>query len=141
MHILNRGFSKMARAAIVVLATIGLGGIAPIAYQQLSGERACPALGPVPACYVVLLGYGLIATSALLAWRFRPLVFLAGWGPLFLLALIGSSLELFGQQVCPRSSAGIPACFLSFLLLGLLAVIYLAERRHHSRRIAGRDRT
>ena len=86
------GYSKLARPAIFVLAAIGLSGIAPIAYQQLSGESACPALGAAPVCYVVLLGYGLIVTSALITARIRPIVFFAGWGPLFLLALIGSSL-------------------------------------------------
>ena len=137
---MNR-YSKSARAAIFVLAAIGLSGIAPIAYQQLSGESVCPVLGPAPACYVVLLGYSFVAASALLTAKIRPLIFLTGWGPLFLLALIGSSLELFGQQVCPRVSAGIPACFLSFTLLGVMALIYRAERRDDSRRIAERDGT
>lgn len=125
-------YSTIARLGIFTLAAIGLSGVAPIAYQQLSGVSACPALGPAPACYVVLVGYGFIAVSAFFRSRVQAILFLAGWGPLFLLALVGSSLELVVGEVCPGSSAGIPACFLSLALAAALAVIYLLERRQSS---------
>jgi hypothetical protein len=127
------GLTKFSRVAIFSLAAVGISGVAPIAFHQLIGEKACPSLGPAPACYVVLLGYGLIAVSALLVGRNRLLAFLVGWIPLFMLALTGSGLEVLGQQACPRSSDGIPACFMSFALLALLAMFYGAERRHTSK--------
>lgn len=116
------------RAAIFMLAMVGVAGAAPIAYQQLVGVKSCPALGLLPACYVVLVGYGLIALSPALSERRRPWVFLCGWAPLFLLALMGSTLELLVQPTCPRSSVGVPACFLSMFLIGLIAVLYAVER-------------
>ncbi len=128
----------MGRLLIAALALFGVIGVFPIVESQILGIAACPALGPVPACYLVLLGYALIAVSAIVGKRSRFWAFAAGWVPLFGLALIGTGLELLGQGACPRSSNGTPTCFLSLGLLGLIAIVYLAERRYEIRGLSGK---
>ena len=109
------------RLLVVGLAAIGLYGVLPIAYREAAGISACPALGPVPACYVVLLAYALIAASVLVGRSGRPVFFFAGWIPVFLLASVGSGLEVLGREACPRTDGNIPTCFLSLALaVGLI---------------------
>lgn len=120
----------MSRAAVFVLAMIGVAGVAPIAWQQLTGVKACPVLVAIPACNIVLLGYLLMAISAFLPFRARTIGFFIGCAPLFLLALTGSVLELLGQDTCPRTASGIPTCFFSLGLVTLLAMIVFADRRY-----------
>ena len=125
----------MARLLLASVAFIGIVGVLPIVGKQFSGVVACPSLGSIPACYLVLVGYSLIVASILVAARFRFVVFAVGWVPLFALALTGSGLELFGQNACPRSSGGIPTYYLSFVLVSLVAIIYWAETYFNRDRI------
>ena len=117
-----------ARLIIVGLCTIGLFGVAPIAFQQATCAAPCPALGPVPACYLVLLGYALIGASVFVGVRFRPSLFIVGWIPVFGLALTGSSLEILGSEACPRNADNIPTCFFSLALTIGLIVAFIVER-------------
>ena len=121
--------TNIARVGLFLLGMIGVIGVAPIAWQQFTGAMACPALGLVPACHIVLIGYLLVVISVFLASKIRTVVFLVGWVPLFVLALSGSGLELFVHDTCPRTSGGIPTCYLSLGLLVILGVISLTERR------------
>lgn len=119
-----------ARLVVIGLCTIGLFGVAPIAVQQATDTVLCPALGPVPACYVVLLGYALIGASVFVGVRFRFPLFAAGWIPVFGLALTGSSMEVFGYEACPRSADNIPTCFFSLALTIALIVAFFVERNN-----------
>ena len=76
----------IAKWLFVALAIFGVAGVAPIAFQQWSGDTACPSLGFIPACYIAFLGYSLTAISAFLKDKVRLLVFLIGFTPIFALA-------------------------------------------------------
>ena len=119
----------IAKWLFVALAIFGVAGVAPIAFQQWSGDTACPSLGFIPACYIAFLGYSLTAISTFLKDKVRLLVFLIGFTPIFALAAIGSSFELLGQMPCPRSGGGTPMCFHSLALAISLAVLYLIDQR------------
>jgi hypothetical protein len=117
-----------ARFVVAGLALIGLLGVAPIAYQHATGIETCPMLGPVPACYVVLLGYSLVAVSVFLRIGVRTPLFIAGWIPVFGLAMLASGLEMLGNDVCPRGAYDIPTCFYSLALTtGLIAAFLFAR--------------
>lgn len=118
----------IARATILGLSTAGLIGVAPIAYRQIAGTAACPALGIVPACYVVFLGYALIAASLIARQRTRTVLFVAGWVPVIILALFSSSLEVFGHEVCPRTASDVPTCFFSLAIGLALAAAFAIDR-------------
>ena len=113
---------------MVALCTVGLIGVAPIAFRQAAGTVPCPALGLVPACYVVLLGYALIGASVFIGVGLRTPLFAVGWVPVFSLALMGSSMEVLGYEACPRSADNIPTCFFSLALTIALIVAFLVER-------------
>jgi len=125
---MNRQFS-FARWAQFLLAFGGIAGVAPIITRRLTDVQACPSVGMVPACYVVGIGYVLVGISAFMFGRARPLLFGVGWAPLLALALAGTTLELLNEGTCPATSIGIPACFISLGIVGLLLVVYAVERR------------
>ncbi len=112
---------------------IGLLGVAPIAYRNAMGVETCPMLGPVPACYVVLLGYVLTGTSVFVGVRFRTTVFVVGWISVFGLALMASGLEVLGNEVCPRGAFNIPTCFYSLALTTSLISAFFVERFYRPR--------
>ena len=117
-----------ARFVVGGLGVIGSFAAAPIAYRHATGTEMCPMLGPVPACYVVLLGYTVAGASVFLRARFRTPVFVAGWLPVFALALMASSLEVLGNEVCPKGGNNIPTCFFSLALATSLIAAFLVER-------------
>ena len=117
-----------ARLVVAGLGAMGLLGVAPIAYQHAMGIETCPMLGPVPACYVVLLGYLLAAVSVFLRIGLRTPLFIAGWIPVFGLAVMASGLELLGNDVCPRGAYNIPTCFYSLALTTSLIAAFFFER-------------
>ncbi len=109
------------RLVIAGLALFGLVGVAPVSWLEFLHGDACPHLGPVPVCYIVMAGYGILVACA-----FRPLwsaaLFIVGFVPVFAFAAAGSGAELFGFEVCPRTEASIPKCFFSLALaLAILA--------------------
>ncbi len=117
-----------ARVVVAGFCVIGLFGIVPITYQHAMGTVSCPMLGIVPACYVVTLAYTLTGVSMLVGVRLRSALFVAGWMPVFGLALLGSSMQALGNDTCPRSVGNIPGCYLSLTLTISLILAFLVER-------------
>lgn len=109
-----------ARLTIAVLAGVGLAGVLPVSLAQLQTGSACPYLGPIPACHIVAVAYGLILLSVVDYRFWKHGVFFWGWVPVFLLAAGGSTLELFGRDTCPKTASGWPKCFSSLALASLI---------------------
>jgi len=86
-------------------------------------------LGPVPACYLVFVGYIAIGVSVVLEPLRSGWIFVSGWLPVFLFALSGSSLELLGRPTCPRSAADVPLCFFSLAIASTLLAVFILARR------------
>ncbi len=114
----------------VVLATIwlaaifGLWGSGGISVAHWSGEKPCPTINLFPACYVIFLGYGLILLSTYPHLKKSLLVFLIGWVPVMILALIGVIGELTSTLHCPQSEAGMPKCYFSAALGIIIGFLY-----------------
>jgi len=122
------------RLVVIGLCAIGLFGAASITYEHAIGIESCPTLGPVPACYVVLLGYTLAGASMVIVAKYRTALFVAGWLPVFGLALVGSGMQVLGSVQCPKSAGGIPGCFLSLILATGLIIAFLVERFYRPKR-------
>lgn len=115
------------RLALFALAGFGTLAGAGLSADHLEHGEVCPVLGPVPACIIVFLGYLLVALSAIfLKHGISKKLFYIGWTPVFLLALMGVTLELTKGHICPPGALGIPQCFFSLamalLCLGLFKI-------------------
>ena len=124
--------SHLLRAVALLACLTVLSGIVPISFAHFQTGDACPNLGPIPACYVVLLAYSAMAIAVSVGWQKMKWLFFIGVTPVIMLAVAGTSLELFGRPTCPRSDGGWPLCYTSLAIgLTLLALFWgaiLAER-------------
>ena len=114
----------MLKLTIILLSSVGLWGVAGISISHWSREASCPMLGVIPACYIILFGYGLILLSMLLPFKRSLISFLIGWLPVIILALIGVLGELTSTLACPASEIGIPKCYFSAMLGIIIGGIY-----------------
>ncbi|MBE9560985.1 MAG: hypothetical protein IMF15_09360 [Proteobacteria bacterium] len=121
--------SVFIRLSIFLVCTFALHKMMPVISRQWQGIEACPALGPLPVCYLVFACYSIIAVSVILAPTRTGWMFLLGWLPVFLLALSGTLLELMGQPTCPRTNLDIPLCFFSLAIACVLFAGFILIRK------------
>ncbi len=130
---INRPVSLIA---LWILLLIGFAYAVLVSYRNFTGDL-CPAVGPVPICYIVLLAYALMILSLVVNHNgCKHYFFTAGWGIAFVLAVVGSAAEFFtsGGGVCPSSAGGglrgasqggVPMCYVSLALLVVILVLFL----------------
>lgn len=127
---MKTALNTLARLTLIVLASLGTFAGAKLSLEHLPHGGVCPMLGPVPACIIVFLGYLLILLSAIfLSKRISKPLFYIGWTPVFLLALIGVTLELTKGQTCPAGAFGIPQCFFSLAMVLICLGLFKLSRK------------
>jgi len=114
----------MLRIIIIVLATIGFLGVGEISHAHWSHEASCPMIGSIPACYIILVGYGLIFLSMFVKPILSLRLFIIGWTPVIILALLGVVGELTATLSCPPSAIGIPKCYFSAAMSLAIGLLY-----------------
>lgn len=121
---------KFAHYALILLSLLGTFAGANLSLEHLQTGETCPMLGPIPACFVVFAGYALILVNAIFASRLnRKTLFFIGWSPIFLLAAMGVSLEIFGQNICPPGAFGVPQCVYSLAMALLCLGLFILPRK------------
>lgn len=119
-----------ARFVLIALAGLGTFAGGRLTVEHLQHGEVCPMAGPIPACIIVFLGYLLVLLAGIfLSKKFSKPAFFLGWTPVFLLALIGVSLEIVKGQTCPPGAFGIPQCFFSLaMVLACLGLFKLGRK-------------
>lgn len=121
--------SIVLRALLVAAASIGFIGGGKLSLAHFESGDVCPMLGPLPACYLVFAGYGLMIGAALAPRRWFQRLFILGWTPIFALAFIGAVLHTLVGDTCPVKN-GVPQCYLSLAVaLVIFALFWFARRR------------
>ena len=121
--------SEIIRLNISLTCAVVLYKMIPVVALQWQGIEACPAFGPLPACYLVFTGYAIILFSMILPPARSSWLFLLGWLPVFLMALSRTSLELLGQATCPQTTLEIPLCFFSLVIICVLLAAFMRARQ------------
>ncbi len=112
---------------IVILLLFTLYGSFDLSYGNLTNKIACPKVFGIPACYIVFVAFlGTFVSHVLKLDRiwFYSFLFLP-----FGLATGASLAELLGYEVCPRTSTGIPMCFISAVFCYALLFLKLWANR------------
>ncbi len=116
---------QFSRAALWLLLAIGLYGALSVSYTTITGTAPCPDLKGLPICFVVAAGYlAMIVSQTGLCKRNSNKMFLAGWLVVFLIAVLGTLLEIIKGDSCPTSDSGFPLCYLSLAVSVLVFVLY-----------------
>ncbi len=121
---------KVANVLLGLAATGGFVGALKISISHIATGFECPKLLFLPACFLVLAAYVLIFVSAIRANLRSDWLFWIGWVVVFGFAVTGSSLEIFGNNACPRSYGNIPACYYSLGLATMCLALHLIRRPH-----------
>ena len=122
---------RVARYALIALSLLGAVAGASLSLTHLQTGETCPVLGPIPACFIVFAGYGLIFVNAVFTTKLnRKGLFFLGWTPIFILAGTGVSLEIMGQDICPPGALGIPQCVYSLAMALLCLGLFFVSRQN-----------
>ena len=126
---LKKTVKGMVHVILVGLLSVGLYEAVSVSYLTVTGIAPCPTVVNVPACFIVTAGYFIMLITALFRhqliskWNTKWL-FIVGWAPVVLLALVGSALEFIQGDVCPKSDTGIPLCYISLSFAVSVAILY-----------------
>jgi len=112
------------RITIITLAALGFLGVGEISLAHWRQEASCPTFAAIPACYVILVGYGLIFLSMFTRFKVSLRLFVIGWVPVIVLALLGVLGELTATLSCPASAIGIPKCYFSAAMSLAIGLLY-----------------
>ena len=117
------------KVILLVLLSIGLYGALSVSYLTVTGIVPCPSVAKLPACFIVTIGYFLMLVATLFSVKLNnklnaKWLFIIGWSPVVLLALVGSLLELSQGDICPKSSMGIALCYVSLSFAIMVAALF-----------------
>lgn len=125
----------LIRGLLVGLTATGLWSAGQLSLQQFQTGEACPVLGnAIPACYIALFAYILIALGVALLFaspshRTSYLSQSLFWSGMVIaagLASIASIMELISGDICPVAFGDIPMCYISLAFNVVIAWLYLA---------------
>ena len=120
--------------ALLLLIVIGFWGGLSVSLVNFTGQNACPNLAGLAICYVVTIAYGLMLISLFLKQASHYVLFSSAWGVTFLIALLGSGLEISIGGVCPTTSFMLPLCYVSLAMclaiMGLYLTVWFRRERH-----------
>ena len=115
-------FAHSIRTTLWLLIATGLFGALRLSYSTFSRSgEPCPDFSGVYICYVVLIGYGIMVLAQFGTWRWKRPSFYSGWAITFIIAAVGTVLELINGETCPKSADNLPMCYVS---LGLCICIF-----------------
>ena len=113
------------KVILLVLLSIGLYGALSVSYLTVTGIAPCPSVAKLPACFIVTIGYFLMLVATFFNNKLNAKwLFIIGWSPVVLLALVGSLLELSQGDICPKSSMGIALCYVSLSFAIMVAALF-----------------
>ena len=121
--------SKFLYTLILLLCFVGLYGTFGLVRNEYLNGDVCPKILSIPACYIIFICFAAALISHLNLIKDGSILFWIGVLPALSIASYGSLGELVGFASCPKTSGGIPMCFISFGFFGSLALLKLLLRR------------
>ena len=110
--------------ALWALSGLGLLGAARLSLATYAQLSPCPKVAGIYVCYAVLVSYATMLTALVLKGKVDKLWFYTAWGVVFSIALFATVLELLFRGTCPAGVYGLPACYASLLISGLVGWLY-----------------
>ena len=107
--------------SLLLILSIGFFGAGSLVLEELKTGDACPKIINIPMCIVILVCFAVPLISHLFKKWHRLYFIFSGFA--FLIALLATTMQLFGHAECPKTETGIPMCYFSLLLSSLIIVI------------------
>jgi hypothetical protein len=121
-------FQVVFRTLLGLLIVVGLWGSLRLSYLTVTGTAPCPDFLEVPLCYLAALGYLSMFTSQIPPLRdFKPRLFYPAWALVFVIAISGTGVEILVGDACPKTSGGVPMCYISLGFCAAILLLYQLE--------------
>lgn len=114
---------KITSLLIWPLAGFGLYGTISLVVMELREGNICPKILSIPACYLILICFVLVLTSHSQLFKDKNWGYFIGAGIAFSIAIIGTIGQLTGMIECPKTTSGIPMCYLSLAFFSTLLLL------------------
>lgn len=108
----------------LIILAFAIYGTSDLALNEWEVGNICPKIWSIPACYIVWLGFSIAAIVHIFPFQKATWFYFTAIGLVTLIALSGTIGELSGYLKCPRTSNGIPMCFIS---LGICTSLILTK--------------
>ena len=108
---------------IIALLGFAIFGSGSLAMSEYTKGNVCPKIFNIPACYLVLLFFLMGFLTHFSKSKLSLILFFTLISMLGILALAGAIGELTGSGKCPRTSGGMPMCYIS-LAICLVTLIF-----------------
>ncbi len=119
--------------AINLIIIIGIWGSLGLVVDELKYHNICPKILLIPACYIIFICLLLAAIANNLNLKFASLLYFIGVITALSIATYGTLGEIIGFAECPKTTNGIPMCYISFaIFLSLLSLKVLSIRSSRS---------
>lgn len=123
-------FKNISFYVIITILLLAIYGSMELSITDFQEKDICPKIKGVPVCYLILFLFILVLLTHTVRKLFvRNIWYFSLLSIPFLMALSGTLTELSGIEVCPRTSFGIPMCFISLLICTALILVKLLEMK------------
>ena len=120
--------NKVFSIIFFILSFFGFLGGLNLAYSHFQTGNSCPVLYSIPACYFITFLFFLILISAFiknnLFQKFILGILILG----FLFSGFASISNILGTAECPKTSIGIPMCYIAFFLFSSLIYLKISQK-------------
>ena len=112
---------------IILLLFMAIYGTLGLVIKEIKLGDICPKAFGIPACYIVLFFFiAALGSHVAGSTAYLTQLYYAAVGVVTLIALTGTLGEIIGFAECPRTSGGIPMCYISLgICLSLLLTKFL----------------
>ncbi|WP_282071390.1 hypothetical protein [Polaribacter atrinae] len=102
---------KVLHIILILIFVLSILGASSLVYDEFINESICPKIFNIPACYIIMGCFIMPLLGHLLKWN--NYIYFIGTGLAFSIALYGTTSQLLEIVQCPKTSTGIPMCFIS----------------------------
>ncbi|MBT2160822.1 hypothetical protein [Zobellia barbeyronii] len=113
--------SKTISILITLVFSFGIYGAGGLVNKEYMLKQVCPQILGIPACYIIMAC--LIIPLIAHLFKLSNYVYFIGTGIALTIATYGTISQLIGIADCPKTSNGIPMCYISFLIFLTLVVL------------------
>jgi len=114
-------FKNVLNSILILLFVLSILGASSLVYNEFVHHSICPKILNIPACYIIMGCFIIPLLGHLLKWN--NFIYFIGTGLAFSIALFGTITQLLETVQCPKTSTGIPMCFISLSIFTSLIIL------------------
>ena len=124
---------KVLDIVLTLVFVLSILGTISLVYDELVSHSICPKILNIPACYIIMFCFIVPFSTHLLKWN--NYLYFIGTGLAFSIALYGTIMQTLEIIQCPKTSTGIPMCFISLSIFTSLIILKIISLKIKTPRV------